>query len=85
MKRTAGYALLGLQWLLIIWGLFTVMTALQVYSIESAYFDGASTAEPGSSSFSPPIFHRLVVGLCTGFVSVGIGGVLFYLRRLYLK
>ena len=85
MKRTANYALFGLQWLLVIWGLFTAVTALQVYAIESAHFDGVSTGEQGSPSFAPPIFHRLVVGLCTGFASVGIGGVLFYLRRLYLR
>lgn len=84
MKRFANYLLLALQWALVVWGIFTALLALHIYSIESTYFSALPTANPGVDSYSPPTMHHLVVGLCTGVATLGIGGILFYLRRLYL-
>ncbi|TMV14913.1 hypothetical protein [Arenibacterium halophilum] len=84
MKPLCAYLLLMLQWLSLVWGAFTVLIALHLYSIDSGYFSTVPLAAPGADHYMPPIFHRLVVGLCTGFATMGIGGILFYLRRIYL-
>jgi len=84
VKRFSDYLFLTLQWLLLIWGIFAVLTTLQLYFIESSYFSDISPARSGVDSYSPPTMHRLVVGLCTGIATMGIGGILFYLRQLYL-
>jgi hypothetical protein len=84
MRRISNYILVVLQWVLVVWGLFTILTTLHLYAIEASYFAGLPSATVAEDSFSPPTLHRLVVGLCTGIATVGIGGTLFYLRRLYL-
>lgn len=84
MRRLADYLLLALQWVILLWGIFTAIMALHLYIIETAHFSEFPPAAPNVDSFSPPTTNRLVVGLCTGFATMGIGGILFYLRRLYL-
>ena len=84
MRRSADFLLLALQWVLLIWGLFTALTTLHLYFIESSYFAAIPPAMSGADYFTPPTMHRLVVGLCTSFATMGIGGNLFFLRRLYL-
>ncbi len=85
VRRISDYLLLALQWLVLVWGIYTALTALHLYTIETSYFSALPHTKPGTDSYSPPTMHRLVVGLCTGFATIGIGCILFYLRRLYLR
>jgi hypothetical protein len=84
MKRISNYTLLVLQWVVMVWGLLMVLTTLHLYAIEVRVLADLPDARPGADSYSPPILHRMVGGLCTGFATMGIGGIMVYLRRLYL-
>ncbi len=84
VRGPADYILLAMQWVILLWGIFTALMALHLYTIENAYLSALPPAPPNVDYFLPPTAHRLVVGLCTGFATMGIGGILFYLRRLYL-
>lgn len=84
MRRVANGLLFLLQWLLIAFGLFLVLVAVNTYAMESRYFASLPRAAPGQDSYTPPIMHRLLTGITTGLIGMGLGAVLFYLRRLYL-
>lgn len=79
------FVLIVLQWLLVLWGLFLILIALNTYVYEIGYFSARPQATPDQSSYSPPTFQRMLSGVVTGMVSVGIGAVLFYLRRIFLR
>jgi hypothetical protein len=37
MKRPFNYILAALQWVMVVWGLFTIATSVHLYAIESSY------------------------------------------------
>ena len=84
MRAVADTFLLVLQWLLVDLGLLLVLVAVNVYAAELRYFSSLPSAAPGESSYTPPILHRLLTRVTTGLIAVGLGAVLFYLRRLWL-
>jgi len=77
--------LIILQWLLVLWGLLLILIALNTYTYEASYFSSLPVAEPGQDSYTPPTFQRLLTGVVSGLIAVGIGAVLFYLRRIFLR
>lgn len=84
MRQISNFLLLVLQWMLVFWGAFTIFIAIYTFSFEYSYFSSIPSASLGGDSYTPPIYQRLVVGIGTGFAMMGVGGILFYLRRLYL-
>jgi len=85
MRRAGDLVLLVLQWALILIGIFGVVAALHFYRIEVQWVSAMPAVEPGADSFRPPTFQRLIQGLTTGLLAMGLGAVLFYLRRRYLS
>ena len=84
LRLLSSMILIGLQWLLVLWGLFLMLVAPNTYVIESSYFSSLPPAAPGQDSYSPPTFLRMVSGLATGLIATGVGAGLFYLRRIFL-
>lgn len=82
VRRVADIALLVVQWALVLQGLLLILIALQVYSFDSGILQSQPEPLPGQDSYRIPIYQRLVQGMTTGFIAVGVGGLLFYLRRL---
>ncbi len=84
MARITNIGLLVLQWLLVLWGVFLIVSALHFYRIEVSYFSGLPTAEAGGDYYRPPTRLRMMTGVGMGLIMLGLGALLFYLRRLYL-
>jgi hypothetical protein len=84
MKRFGDILLLVVQWALILLGLFLLLVALQLYSIEADWAGTRPKPTPGQDYYILPSFQRLVQGVTTSLIAMGLGGALFYLRRLYL-
>lgn len=80
--RVADIALVLLQWILVLFGLLLIVIALNTYAYESRYFATQLPAAPGQDHYVPPVFQRLLTGVLTGAISVGLGAILFYLRRI---
>lgn len=85
MRRVGDIALLVVQWGLIVQGLALILIAVQGYSFDAGLLQAQPETLPGQDTFRVPIYLRLVQGTTTGFIALGIGGVMFYLRRLYLS
>lgn len=85
MQKISSLALIILQWLLVLWGLLLILIALNTYAYEASYFSSLPVAEPGQDSYNPPVFQRMVTGVVSGLIAVGIGAVLFYLRKTFLR
>ena len=77
--------LIVLQWLLVLLGLFQILNAFHLYANEVTYFSSLPEATAGQASYNPRTFQRLLSGVATGMVSVGVGAGLFYLRRIFLR
>jgi len=84
MMKLTNAALILLQWALIVWGFFLIVIALNTYTLEVAYISNLPAVPEGQDSYTPPTFQRMLTGFVTGLIAVGIGAVLYYLRRLYL-
>ena len=85
IRSFSRLVLIALQWALAIWGLLLVLLALNTYSYEIKYFSSLPAATLGQYSYSPPTFQRMLTGVVTGVVSIGVGAMLFYLRRIFLR
>ncbi|MEM9796206.1 MAG: hypothetical protein AAF919_06940 [Pseudomonadota bacterium] len=85
IKRASNIPLLILQWALVLWGTVVIAVSINTYLVEAAYFADIPAASPGEDSYTPPIFQRMGSGVASGLASVGVGAILFYLRRLYLR
>jgi len=85
LRSFSKVVLIALQWLLVLWGLFLILIALNTYTYEIGYFSSLPAAAPTQDSYTPPTFQRLLTGVATGLVAIGIGAVLFYLRRIFLR
>lgn len=80
--RVSGIALVFLQWVLVLFGLLLIAIALNTYAYETRYFATQLSAAPGQDHYVPPVFQRLLTGIVTGVISVGLGAILFCLRRI---
>jgi hypothetical protein len=85
MRRAGDILLLALQWALILVGIYGVIGAVHFYQIEAGWVATQPPAEAGADAFRPPTFLRMIQGITTGLIAMGLGGVLYYLRRLYLS
>ena len=85
VRRVADLALLAVQWALILQGIALLLIAVQVYHFDLGLMQAKTGALPGQDTYRIPIHQRLVVGTTTGTIALGLGALLFYLRRLYLS
>ena len=85
VRRAGDIALLVVQWVLVLQGLALILIAAQVYSFDSTILQSPPEALAGQDTYRIPIYQRLVQGTTTGFIALGLGCLLFYLRRLYLS
>ena len=84
MRALGNVLLIALQWALVILGLLIVLLAFQSYAFDVRYFSSLPPAVPGGDSYSPPFGKNLAVGVAVGLCAMGVGAILFYLRRLFL-
>ncbi len=77
--------LLSQQWLLMLWGVALIVVSLVEYSVQTEMQQGLSVSGFESSLNAPPVHQRLIQGVTTGLVAMGLSIALFYLRRLYLS
>jgi urea transporter len=84
VRRLCDLALLVVQWALVLSGLFTMVVSLHFYSVETSWLRSLPEPSPGQDTYFLPSWPRLVQGMTTGIISIGLGAALFYLRRLYL-
>ncbi len=84
MRRFGDIALLVLQWALVIFGLFLFLSAVHLYFLEMIWARQQPAPLPGQDVFVLPTRQRLIGGITIGLIAMGLGGVLFYLRQLYL-
>ena len=85
VRRVGDIALLVVQWLLVPWGVALILISLVDYRFQAELRQGLSVSGLESDLYGPPIQLRLVQGVTTGLVAMGLSAVLFYLRRLYLS
>jgi hypothetical protein len=85
VRRAGEIALLIVQWVLILQGVALILIALQGYSFDAELLQSRPEPIPGQDSYRLPILQRLVQGMTTGSIALGLGAMLFYLRRLYLS
>jgi hypothetical protein len=83
VTRVGDIALLVVHWLLLVWGCALFVLSLVEYTGHSSVQRGL-TVSGFESSLMAPAFHQLLFQGTIGVVAVGLGGALFYLRRLYL-
>ncbi|MGL4238781.1 hypothetical protein [Tabrizicola sp.] len=84
MRRAGDVVLLVLQRVLVLVGLYTILVALHLYAIETNWAGTKPKPLPGQDYYILPSWQRFVQGTATGAIAMGLGGMLFYLRRLYL-
>jgi len=68
LRSFSKLVLIVLQWLLVLWGLFLVVVALNTYIYEISYFSSLPEATPDQDSYSPPTFQRMLSGVVMGRV-----------------
>ncbi|MFN5996864.1 MAG: hypothetical protein ACK47C_14175 [Paracoccaceae bacterium] len=85
MRRVGDVALLAVQWALVLWGLYLFVVTLHLYAMETNWAGNQTKPLPGKDFYILPSWQRFVVGMTTGTFALGLGAVLFYLRRLYLS
>jgi hypothetical protein len=73
-----------LQWALVVFGLFLILSAIHLYLLEMTWASQQPAPQPGQDVFVLPTRQRLIAGITIGLIAMGLGGVLFYLRQLYL-
>jgi hypothetical protein len=86
VRRVGDLALLVVQWALVFQGLYLILVAVHLYSLDNNWFAAKPAIKPlGDTYYIRPSWQRLVEGLTIGFSAIGLAGALFYLRRLYLS
>ena len=85
VRRVGDVVLSVLQWLLLLWGVALIVISLVEYDFQTELQQGLTVSGLESALFAPPIHLRLVQGVTTGLVAMGLSASLFYLRRLYLS
>jgi hypothetical protein len=81
MRRAGDIALLGVQWALVLAGLYLLLIAAHLYAT-GMLSDGSAAAIAFGDYFVVPVYQRLVQALVHGLGALGLGAGLFYLRRL---
>ncbi len=84
MRRVFDDLLLALQRAMVLLGIVTLVITISTFTFEYRFFSAVPPISSGGDTYRPMLYHRLTVGLSTGLCPVGLGAVLFYLRRLYL-
>jgi urea transporter len=84
VRRVGDLVLRVLQWALVLSGLFTMVVSLHFYSVETSWVRSLPEPSLGQDTYFLPSWPRLVQGMTTGIISIGLGAALFYLRGLYL-
>lgn len=85
MRRAGDVALLVVQWALILFGLYLLVLSFHLRMIEVDWSNMRDSPLPGEDFYILPSWQRFVVGVTTGTIAIGLGALLFYLRRLYLS
>jgi uncharacterized membrane protein YfcA len=84
VRRIGDVLLLLVQWGLVLLGVFLILTAVHLYVSETSWASGRPKPLPGQDYYILPTWQRMVGGVTTGLIAIGLGAALFYLRRLYL-
>ncbi len=77
-------ALLVVQWALVLLGLYLMALALYLRMIEIDWADMRDSPLSGEDFYILPSWQRFLLGMTTGTIALGLGAMLFYLRRIYL-
>lgn len=85
VRRLGDIALLALQWALVLVGLFLILTAVHLYVLETSWASHRPKPLPGQDTYFLPTRQRMLSGVVTGLIAMGLGAALFYLRRIYLS
>ena len=85
VRRVGDVVLFALQWLLMLWGVALILISLVEFRFQAELQQGLSVSGLESDLYEPPVHLRLVQGVKTGLVAMGLSATLFYLRRLYLS
>ena len=86
MRRVGDIALLVVQWALVLTGVGGLFFNLYSYWRVPDWIPPMPEAMTGESVFRIDMrFTVLVQGLIFSLTAIGLGAVLFYLRRLYLS
>lgn len=85
MRKMAGLALLFLQWGLCLNGLLLIVVAGNTYLMDSQLTLDLPRAVETADTYVVPVFQRLMTSFTAGLISVGLGAVLYYLRRLHVS
>jgi len=83
MRQITDYLLFGLQWVLMGLGGLQITSAVRNY-FRTVYSFSTLPRPINAPDSYIALGPTLLVGLTLGLVSVGLGAILFYLRRLYL-
>jgi hypothetical protein len=81
MRRVGDITLLVVQWALILCGIYLLLNTAHLYALGVLWDEDLPL--PGTDYFIIPVYRRLVQSLVTGFVALGVGAILFYLRGIY--
>lgn len=84
VSRVGDVVLVLLQWLLMIWGVALILISLLDHRFQAKLLQGLSVSGFESDLYAPPIHQRLVQGIATGLVAMGLSAALFYLRRIHI-
>ena len=79
MPPIANFLLLILQWLLMLLGVHLIVSVLRKYYLLQQYL----SSQPAGPNIDIGLGQTLMVGLAMGLCPIGIGAILFYLRRIY--
>ena len=83
VRLIGDFALLVVQWALVLAGLYLLLIAGHLYAT-GMLSDGSDPAIALGDYFVVPVYQRLVQALVHGLGALGLGAGLFYLRRLSL-
>jgi hypothetical protein len=84
VRRVGDLVLLALQLLLMLWGIGLLFFAGVEYGFQSDLQQGLSVTGFESTLSAPPLHVRLIQGITTGLIAMGLSVMLFYPRRLSL-
>jgi hypothetical protein len=86
VRRAGDIALLVLQWALVLLGVYGLSVSSYLYLTAPDEVYPTLRSTPAEDVFMiDPRFMILVQGVTFSLTALGVGGILFYLRRLYLS
>ena len=85
VRRAGDIALLVVQWVLVLLGVYVLAINIYFYLTVPDWIYPKPSPSSAENIFRVDARSTLLVqGLTVGLFAIGLGGVLFYLRRLYL-